>query len=134
MSRILAELSAFSDFDRVDTSARLLSEPSVREALKLTADQITRSRTIRDDVNRASFPGEMGEAGEGGEGGQPGGGGGGMDGPPGPPDGRGNDGPTGGRDRRRVAGPGGGPGEPPEFRNMTEEEKQQRFTGVGPPP
>jgi hypothetical protein len=82
VARILAELSAFEDFDRIDASASLLSEPTVQKALNLSADQISRAGSINSDTNSRGFGGEP------------------MS------------------DKHAP---------PPDFQNMTEEEKQKQF-------
>jgi len=82
VKQILTELSAFEDFDRIDTSAYLLSEPAVQQGLKLSADQISQAASIRTNSSTRSF--------------------GGDDMP-------------------------GRPGAPPDFQDMTEEQKQERF-------
>jgi len=61
VSAILVELSAFEDFDRVMWRVRLLAEPSVREALGLSADQSAKVQAFESDLPskffRGRFPG-----------------------------------------------------------------------------
>lgn len=57
VSKILAELSAVADLDRARTRVRLLQEPSVRAALKLSAQQIIKAQQI-EGARSASSPGE----------------------------------------------------------------------------
>jgi len=96
VARILAELSAFEDFDRIDATASLLTEPTVQKALDLSADQISKADSISVDSNTSSFGGENG------------------------PNGRGGPGLSNGPALSLSNGP-------PDFQNMTEEEKQKRF-------
>ncbi len=58
VKRILAELSAFEDFDRVEGSANLLFEPTVQQELKLSAEQISKANGISPDSNTRIFDGD----------------------------------------------------------------------------
>jgi hypothetical protein len=57
VSTILAELSAFDTFFRLQYQLRLLSEESVRDDLKLSAEQSDRIRALGDPFGRPGGPG-----------------------------------------------------------------------------
>jgi serine/threonine protein kinase len=59
VSAILVELSAFEDFDRVMSRVRLLAEPSVREALALSADQSAKVQAFDSDFSSKFFRGQF---------------------------------------------------------------------------